>query len=326
MTKDSKVLRKMFLLNESSFQKIKDIDDTERNFDALDKAMRAILYNKKLNTHEKLIKYTDLLEKYLKLRKQLVAKYGENSVKTSLSTQQSNKKEKSVNPFDAVNITNFPRLSTLFQTETTVNPENFKFNNTMPLENNENQLNDVSMFDLQSQMQPLTEEYFNTSGEFGDDVQLPPISSSAAARDSSIGNNTIIEINSLNDKIKVMWKGLPYTINKRFVKHFNEFTKKIQAKYPFAKSFALSDFVNYVVNKRVSIKSVEEKKLQPPVQRLDRKRKSTVQSTEEAKKKKSSKIDEFYQERKKHNYVLQPSKLDHQLGRGMKPKKWITLR
>lgn len=82
MTNQNKMLKKMFLLNETSFQKIKDIEDTERNFNALDKHMRAILYNKKLNDHEKLVQYTELLEKYLKLRKQLLTKYGENTLKT----------------------------------------------------------------------------------------------------------------------------------------------------------------------------------------------------------------------------------------------------
>lgn len=324
MTNQNKMLKKMFLLNETSFQKIKDIEDTERNFNALDKHMRAILYNKKLNDHEKLVQYTELLEKYLKLRKQLLTKYGENTLKTP--NEPKKQKQGVENPFDSANMKNFPRLSTIFDSTPTVNPEVFNFNKTLQLEGNEKQSNDISMVDLHENFPKNTGEYFSTSGEIGDPVQLPPISASAAARESSIGDNTFVDLASLGDKIKITWKGLPYTIEKRFVKNFNEFTRKVQIKYPLAKSFALSDFVNYVVNGSVIIKSVEKKKLLPPVQRLDRKRKSAVKSTDEIKKLKSSQIDEFYPERKKNQYVLQPTKFG-QTGQGIKPnKKWITFR
>lgn len=318
MTKDNRLLKKMFLLNESSFQKIKEIEDTERNFNALDKAMRAILYNKKLNNHEKLMQYTELLEKYLKMRKQLIAKYGEDSVKS-----HSIKEEKPTNPFESAVKNNFPRLSNVFNT--TVNPEKLKFNNTLPIDGDTNQTNNISMLDIQQNIPKNNEEYFDTSGEFGDDVQLPPISASSVARESSIGDRTMIDLSSTGNKVVINWKGMPYTIDKRFEKNFNVFTKKIQMKYPLAKSFALSDFLNYIVNGSVIVKSIEEKKMKPPVQRLERKRKSATNSTIEEKKMKSVKLDVIYPERKKQSYVLHPSKLT-QVGKGFFPKKWITLR
>lgn len=52
--KDMQLLNKMYLMSEATIEKIKDVENMERNFTALDKSMKDVLYNKKLNDHEKL--------------------------------------------------------------------------------------------------------------------------------------------------------------------------------------------------------------------------------------------------------------------------------
>lgn len=73
MSKESTNLRKMYLLSDSSMQRLKELDKIEKEFTELDKRMKKILYSKELNAHDKWILYNDVLGKYNELRRQMAA-------------------------------------------------------------------------------------------------------------------------------------------------------------------------------------------------------------------------------------------------------------
>lgn len=75
MTKETKSLRKMYLLSDTTVQKLKDLDDAEKEFTILDKRMKQILYNKKLPPTTKWMLYNNLLVKYNNLRRQMSNEY-----------------------------------------------------------------------------------------------------------------------------------------------------------------------------------------------------------------------------------------------------------
>lgn len=89
MLRDAKLLKKYYLLSPSSFEKMKEIEATERTFNVFEKAMHSLLYkNSKLNEHDKWMKYNELLNKYLNLRNRLISKYGETEKKTQRKKKQ----------------------------------------------------------------------------------------------------------------------------------------------------------------------------------------------------------------------------------------------
>lgn len=75
MAKETKLLRKMYLLSDASVQKLKELDDAEKEFTTLDHRMKKILYDKKLTGHTKWMLYNNLLEKYNNLRRKMSREY-----------------------------------------------------------------------------------------------------------------------------------------------------------------------------------------------------------------------------------------------------------
>lgn len=329
MAKDSKLLKKMYLLSESTFQKIKDIEDTERNFTTLDRAMREILYNKKNNTHDKWQKYLNLLNKYIMLRKQLVARHGETTdKKTEDKTQKKVNDHSKKNPFDDIDNTNFPRLSDVFNTDNTVvNPNNFQFNNTIPEEPEPGDKTvDFSKLDIPETLPASTEQYYDADGDFGDNVTLPPISATRAAKESLANNHDVSmrDVSENNKIVTIKWKGQIYTVTELLAKNFRTFIKKVEIKYPMARSVQQSDFANYLTNGTVSVQRQDVKPFS--VDRLARKRKVAIPNLAGNKKPKPSTVDEFFPVTKKPT-ILRASKLG-QTGSGLKhvKSKWVSFR
>lgn len=333
MARDSKLLKKMYLFNETTFQKIKDIEDTERNFNALDKEMHDILYSKKMNAHEKLTKYKQLLEKYIYLRKQLLTKYGNQDDKLDQIKRKRNSSLRNSsfpenvdknNPFESqLENTNFPRLSNIFNN--TDIPENFNFN----------QQQSVPTFNAREQpiVNTPKEDFFETDGVIDDeDLYIPSTSTAAVARDSfiqsrpSLGDVTMQDVSEKtthsskkDTQLKlVKWKDTSYHIRNNLVDQFKIFLKKVERWYPNAKRVEMSDFANYLVNRQVTVKPTQE----VTAKRMLRKRKSSVRKNDSPKLiKKEQRVTDFFPEvKKKDRPVLRPSRLQH--GKG----KWISFR
>lgn len=334
MAKDSKALKKMYLLSESTFQKIKDIEDAERHFSTLDKAMKSVLYNNKISNHKKLTQYTALLDKYMLLRKQLVAKYGETEVKRREIT----------NPFE-FDKDNFPRLSAMFSTLDTdshkiadkydkfdtapLDTNNFQFNHTIPVEDEEKfDKFDTAVLD-QSKMknfQTGQEEIFTSDERFDNNVNLPPQSVNNIATQSINQDVTMKDMTDDNphEFVELIWHKRAYPVQKMFIPKFKEFIKKVKIKYPTAVRMSTTDFSNYLINGRVEIKSLERPN--PfDIQKTIRKRKSaSTLKTIEAKQKRTQITDHFPQRKIRTATLVKPSKLD-QVGKGLR-KKWISFR
>lgn len=99
MAKETKLLRKMYLLSDASVQKLKELDDAEKEFTTLDHRMKKILYDKKLTGHTKWMLYNNLLEKYNNLRRKMSREY-ETTKDKRKKIESNTQTETRVNPFD----------------------------------------------------------------------------------------------------------------------------------------------------------------------------------------------------------------------------------
>lgn len=323
---DSKLLKKMYLLNEVTFEKLKDIENTERNFGSLDKAMREILYNKKINNHDKLLLYTNLLNKYLNLRKQLIAKHGNTAIKEKVLQKEVKKDEQQTkNPFDTVNLTNFPRLSNVFKpSDTIVDPDNFQFEHTLGVVPGQNM--DFSMAELSEKKtpSPQKEDLFVADGEEDQYVNLPATSAASVARKSIAGDVGDVSMRDADEIVPIEWKGIVYTITKLTEKDFRTFLKKIELKYPKAKRVELKDFTNYLVNGKVSITTLD-KETPYKLTAVARKRKTPTTSNLAEKRKKETSVIDHFRVKKKASSLR--TSVRQQTGKGLKNKiKWKTFR
>lgn len=119
MAKQTNMLRKMYLFSEGSVQKLKELDEAEKEFTELDKRMRKILYDKKLAGHTKWLLYNNLLQKYNNLRRKMSNAYNMEKAQLAEATDKSKKSispEKSSvaqNPFDANIHDNIPDFQEL---------------------------------------------------------------------------------------------------------------------------------------------------------------------------------------------------------------------
>lgn len=62
-------LRKMYLLTEPAFKRIKEKIDGEKYLSDLDKQLKTILYDKNIPPYKKWLKYKDMLIKFANLKK-----------------------------------------------------------------------------------------------------------------------------------------------------------------------------------------------------------------------------------------------------------------
>lgn len=318
MAKDSKALKKMYLLSESTFQKIKDIEDAERNFSTLDKAMKSVLYNNKISNHKKL---TDEVKR-LELK----------------------------NPFD-FDKDNFPRMSAMFSSDdfqvkeggdkfhfdsAPLNPNNFQFNHTLPTEEDKFDKFDSATLDqsILQNIQPSPakrEEVFASDGVSDRNVTLPPMSAQDTARKSIAQENQDVSMRDDTQKdtdfVNYIWKKRAYPVQRMFIPKFQEFLRKIEIKYPTAVRLSTNDFSNYIINGVVEIKSLEnpnpfDVKSTIPGQR--KRKNATTLTTKEAKLKKTQMTDHFQERKVRTATLIKPSKLG-QVGKGLK-NKWISFR
>lgn len=114
MAKETRLLRKMYLLSDASVQKLKELDDVEKAFTTLDKKMKQILYNKKLSGHTKWLLYSNLLQKYDALRRRMGHEYDvkiQSSKKNDSEVQTDNANK--TNPFNQNIHDNIPDLNDL---------------------------------------------------------------------------------------------------------------------------------------------------------------------------------------------------------------------
>lgn len=121
MAKETKLLRKMYLMSDASIQKLKELDEAEKAFSILDKKMKTILYNKKLSAHTKWMLYSNLLQKYDNMRRQISLEYKNkvdskgNKVETKDETDSPATKEQRfvtpINPFDQNIRDNIPNIN-----------------------------------------------------------------------------------------------------------------------------------------------------------------------------------------------------------------------
>lgn len=138
MAKETKLLRKMYLLSDASVQKLKELDDAEKEFTTLDQRMKKILYNKKLTGHTKWLLYNNLLEKYNNLRRKMSQEYGKTKdsrkkIETDTQTETHQKQQAAprVNPFDMNIHDNIPDFDELDFSNEFENQNNSEFFNNL---------------------------------------------------------------------------------------------------------------------------------------------------------------------------------------------------
>lgn len=116
MAKETKQLKKMYLLSEAAVERLKQLDEVEKEFTVLDKRMKKILYSKKLKGHTKWIMYNHLLQKYNELRRKMSNEYHKelNAKKSSTENKtmetQTNATSPPTNPFGNIYQPNFDDL------------------------------------------------------------------------------------------------------------------------------------------------------------------------------------------------------------------------
>lgn len=320
MSRDSKLLKKMYLLNESTFSKIKDIEDTERNFNRLDRQMRKILYGKNTSTHNKWLQYSKLLEKYMNLRKQMIAKYGEKeAIKKIEQTQQTE-------PISVKNIfENAPTTvdRSLFDFDNNM-PEEFDdspdvvMNSTVPANMNEINIGTQTMDDEDGDVTMKSINGSHTKQQF-----LTPkrkTAKEAANNLQTIYSGTVPK--RTRPLVPVLWikRNKTYTVSPNNVEQFKRFIALTDEKYPNAEKIYKNDFENYLVNGRV-YNTRRDLFLSQQTARRDKNAAAMA---------KYRKLDEFYP-KQKNRFVLQRQEGK---GRAIKRKnvnskaslKWITFR
>lgn len=75
MAKEVKQLRKYYLLTDESMKKLREIENIEKQFSAVDRRLKKILYNRRLSAHNKYLLYAELFNKLQQLRQNLQMKY-----------------------------------------------------------------------------------------------------------------------------------------------------------------------------------------------------------------------------------------------------------
>lgn len=75
MSKQLNQLRKYHLMTEESMKKLREIEGAEKQFSAIDKRLKRILYNKQLTGYNKFILYSQLFDKFQQLRQEIKKKY-----------------------------------------------------------------------------------------------------------------------------------------------------------------------------------------------------------------------------------------------------------
>lgn len=144
MAKETKLLRKMYLLSDASVQKLKELDDAEKEFTTLDHRMKKILYDKKLTGHTKWMLYNNLLEKYNNLRRKMSREY-ETTKDKRKKIESNTQTETRVNPFDLNIRDNIPEF------------DEFGFSNGAKNRNNNEFFNNLeNKIDGEGELEPLS--------------------------------------------------------------------------------------------------------------------------------------------------------------------------
>lgn len=328
--KEMQLLKKMYLLSEATIEKIKDVEDMERNFTTLDKAMKEVLYNKKLNDHEKLQYYKNFLDKYLHLRKQLIAKH--------VDKPQPKAPKAPTLDFNQM-LSQIPRPKTKFKAiDTVVFPEKFLFNHTVkPVKDVDLSMIELPASELMAQPQPQSqlsqeavqpsEDVYMADGEH--DEYYGPSAASAAKDALSGANDTAQDVSMLdlsNKTCKLYWNKTAYRVPLQLKEKFREFVAKIRKKFPGALRVDPEDFSKYLVDGTLSISSIENKPKFEAVAAV--KRKSVTQTPIKSTTKKQRSVADVFPQKKKL-IALKPSLLDRhkQTGEGLKKQiKWKSFR
>lgn len=324
MLTDKKKFEKWYLLNGMTFDKIKTMQDAETNFTALDKSLKNILYNRKMSTHDKFIRYTQLFEKYLKLRKELRPNTSINSPGSIEKTNKSESNQKE----------DFNSSREDSELEEEVDDDDYEE------EENNKTLDFSSMIESDGKdslnetlIQPSNEEYFENDDEGISDsrpgtfVRNPNVSVKSAARELFENDREHEHIQPDEDQlISHNWRGKKYNLKSSMLKKFIEFTKRVEVAYPGVTEVELSDFTDYLVNRRVNIKHPKFDSRRQPPNVSTRKKTKVFSNMKTPKRTKDVLIDEFFRKTKRATSHDKSRLHSEQSGEGLKKLKWFSFK
>lgn len=339
MTSDNRKFNKWYLMNETTFDKMKSMEDAEKNFSVLDKLMKTILYNKKMNIHEKYIRYTQLFEKYLKLRK------GTQVIPSKIidSGESDGLLKNQTNIFESNRKKGHRKLSEIFSNRLqNKDSEADEENSTdSEIERNNDKTMDFSSLLLQDEDNELNkapiipnpphEEYFESQDEplnAGQFVRNPDISVNTTARELFRNNDPDVYMQPVQDMIvHHTWRGKKYSLKASLMKKFIEFTKKVEVAYPGVDEVDISDFSNYLVTKRVKIKNPKFNNRRKIASVSARKKSKVFSVLKTPKNQKDSLMDDYYRKEKRAQLTDKSRMQNNQSGSGVMRKiKWVSIK
>lgn len=322
MLTDKKKFEKWYLLNGMTFDRIKTMQDAETNFTVLDKSLKNILYNRKMSTHDKFVRYTQLFEKYLKLRKELRTN---TSINPSGTIEKTNKSESNRKE-------DFNSSSEDSELEEEVG-DDYEEENNKTLDFSSMIESDGKDSINETLIQPSNEEYFENDDEEisnsrpGMFVKNPNVSVKSAARELFENDEEHEHIQPDKDQlISHNWRGKKYTLKSSMLKKFIEFTKRVEVAYPGVTKVELSDFTDYLVNRRVNIKHpiFDTRRQAPSVS--NRKKAKVFSNMKTPKRTKDILIDDFFRKTKRAKSHDKSRIQTDQSGEGLKKIKWFSFK